>query len=122
MIKSFLIVVLLVALGLSAIITRPTEQSARAFIAGGQQPAASGPKPLTDTVISAIVKPSDLNGPTLPAGYVFKDRLLWVEVEKDGQSVYTGVLAHWFKHDPPVPVTPGKSDSPLASIQSSRGR
>ena len=28
-----------------------------------------------------------------------KDRILWVDVEKDGKVVYTGVFAHWFARD-----------------------
>jgi hypothetical protein len=26
----------------------------------------------------------------------FKDRLLWVDVQRDGKTIYTGAFAHWF--------------------------
>ncbi len=29
-------------------------------------------------------------------GVTFKDRWLWIDVQKDGQTLYTGVFAHWF--------------------------
>ncbi|HEY2584189.1 MAG TPA: hypothetical protein VGI81_00330 [Tepidisphaeraceae bacterium] len=31
-------------------------------------------------------------------GCTFKDRLLWVDVQKDGKTVYTGAFGHWFNH------------------------
>lgn len=35
-------------------------------------------------------------------GYIrsaeFKDRLLWVDVQKDGKTVYTGAFSTWFEH------------------------
>jgi hypothetical protein len=115
-IKSFFIVVLGLALAAAAFITRPTEQSARSFLTGGAQPSAEPPKKLTDAVKDTLVKSVDQAVQTtqgLPAGYEFKDRILWVEVVKDGQTVYTGVLSHWIKHEP-APVSNAKPDVALA--------
>jgi hypothetical protein len=120
-IKSFLIMVLAVALLVAGVMTRPSEQSARAFLAGGEQPVAAAPRPLADVLKDAVIKSAD--GPAvLPTGYVFKDRVLWVEVQKDGQTVYTGVLAHWFKQDPPVQPLRARDETTVAIIQPARGR
>jgi len=31
-------------------------------------------------------------------GATFADRLLWVDVKKDGRTVYTGIFSHWVAH------------------------
>ena len=113
MIKSFLILVLGAGLLLAALVTRPSEQSARAFLSDGQQPAAAAPQTLGETVKDVLVKSVDEGQAGVPQGYAFKDRILWVEVHKDGRPVYTGVLSHWFKHDA-VSAEIGKIDPKLA--------
>jgi hypothetical protein len=114
-IKSFFIIVLAIALAAAAFVTRPTEQSARAFLVGGAQPTAEPPKTLSVAVKDTLVKTVEqgVQGPAgLPSGYEFKDRILWVEVVKDGQTIYTGVLSHWIKHEP---TTPGKKETTVVA-------
>jgi hypothetical protein len=106
-IKSFLILVLGTALAVAGVVTRPSEQSARSFLATGTQPTADAPKTLGIAVKDALFKSAEQAQQGLPVGYEFRDRVLWVEVVKDGQTVYTGALAHWVKHDPkPATTTP----------------
>ena len=103
MIKSFFIIVLAIALAAAAFVTRPTEQSARAFLVGDAQPMAEPPKTLTVALKDTLVKSVEQGVQEregLPSGYEFKDRILWVEVVKDGHTIYTGVLSHWIKHEP----------------------
>ena len=109
MIKSFLILVLGVALAVAGVVTRPSEQSARSFLASGTQPPAEAPKTLAVAVKDVLFKSAEQAQEGLPVGYEFKDRVLWVEVVKDGQTVYTGALAHWVKHDPKPAATPADS-------------
>lgn len=125
MIKTFFIAVLTLALVVAAFVTRPSERSARAFLTGDAAAATiDGPKPLNVAIKDALVKSVDDGQAGVPSGYVFKDRVLWVEVhDADGRSVYTGALAHWFKHEPPAavptPASPNaKPDAPLASAKS----
>ena len=116
MIKSFLILVLAAALLLAALVTRPSEQSARAFLSDGKQPAAAAPRTVADTIKHALIKSVDEGQPGVPKGYAFKDRVLWVEVHKDGRPTHTGVLSHWFEHAPAAtPAGQDKADPKLAS-------
>jgi len=110
--KSFLIFVLGIALILAGFVTRPSEMSAAAFMTGNQQPIAPGPRTIADTLKDALVKNVDTGKAGVPAGFEFKDRVLWVEVVKDGRTVYTGVLSHWIKHEE-LPAL--KTDPKLAS-------
>ena len=116
MIKSFLIVVLGGALLLAALVTRPSEQSARAFLSAGRQPTAANPQTLAETIKNVLIKSVEEGEAGVPDGYAFKDRVLWVEVHKDGRPTHTGVLSHWFKHDPAAtPAGQDKGDAKLAS-------
>lgn len=117
MFKSFLIVILVLALALSAVITRPSEISARGFVTAGTQPAAQGPQTVSAALRDVVAKSGDTADQCLPPGYEFKDRVLWVEVVKDGQTLYTGVLSHWIKHDVANSATPTlpKVDKPVVA-------
>lgn len=117
MFKTSLIVVLTVALAAAAFLTRPSERSAKAFLDGGSQPVVDPPKPVAVAVKDAILKavePGQSGG--LPSGYEFRDRVLWVDVVKDGQTVYTGALAHWVKRDP----QPTTAAVPVVAVSASR--
>ena len=117
MIKSFLIVVLAAGLALAALVTRPSERSAAAFLADGRQPAAAAPGTLAETLKDVLIKAADAKQGGVPKAYEFKDRVLWVEVRKDGRTAYTGVLSHWIRHDirPDAPASPDKAGPKLAS-------
>jgi hypothetical protein len=123
-IKSFLILVLGTALAIAGVVTRPSEQSARSFLASGAQPTADSPKSLGVAVKDVLFKSAEQAKEGLPAGYEFKDRVLWVEVVKDGQTVYTGALAHWIKHEPKPAGSPsdpgGTAVSRAAAAQAFR--
>ncbi|MDB5295585.1 MAG: hypothetical protein JWO31_1568 [Phycisphaerales bacterium] len=114
MIKTFLILVLGAALLVAGVVTRPSERSAAAFLSDGRQPAAAAPQSMGETIRDAIVKSAGPLRDGVPDGYEFKDRVLWVDVYRDGRPAYTGVLSHWFKLDPPK-ADAGKSDSKLAA-------
>ena len=103
------------ALILAGFVTRPSEMSAASFMTGNQQTIAPGPRTVADTLKDALVKNVDLGKPGVPDGYEFKDRVLWVEVVKDGQTVYTGVLSHWIKHEAPPALKSEPKETKLAS-------
>ena len=81
--KSFIILVLLAALSAAAFFTRPSEASFRDMMA---QKSTSD-----DThVLSRFF--DQVRGKTLADGCVFNDRLLYVSVQKDGKTAYTGAV------------------------------
>lgn len=117
MIKSTLILILGLALVLATLVTRPSELSARTFLGTGRQPVAGGPKTLGETVKDVLIKSAESTEAKVPEGYEFKDRVLWVEVQKDGHTVYTGVLSHWFEHAPATPASSSPAVEPkIASL------
>jgi hypothetical protein len=86
--KTFLIVLLSAALLAAALFTRPDEQNFRDHLA---RSAASGDatnfrRAMAEMEAEAFAETCD-----------FKDRLLWVDVQRDGKTIYTGAFAHWFK-------------------------
>ncbi|HEX8916017.1 MAG TPA: hypothetical protein VF796_26960 [Humisphaera sp.] len=119
MFKSFLITVLSIALLLCGFVTRPSERSARGFLANDREAAQpDGPKTVGTALKDAIIKSADVGEKGVPDGLVFKDRGLWVEVQDtSGRTLYTGALAHWVKHEPPPAATPGKpGEAPIAAV------
>ncbi len=97
--KNVLIIILALALIAAAFVTRPSEESFQAFIGTHQQPTAAPPKKLSRAITDAIIKSleSESDGPSDRESantYEFKDRILWVEVQRDGQHVYTGAFSH----------------------------
>ena len=104
--KTFLILILSLALLGSAFFTRPTEADFRQYVAE-QVKADSGN--LLDQFLS------EGRSEDLIEGSTFRDRYLWVTVERDGRTVYTGAFAHWFDHgDLKEKVDAAKRAKPLA--------
>ena len=105
--KTFLIFLLGVLLLASAVFTRPSEVSLRDYLTDAPsrtRPSVTLPGPpggpLSESETDAFL-----------AGCTISDRILWVSVQKDGRTLYTGAFAHWFPHahaqtPPPVASTP----------------
>jgi hypothetical protein len=86
--KTVLILILSLALAGAAFFTRPSEQSFKAFV---KQKAEKNDIGFFEKIVFGDPAEQYLEK------CKFKDRLLWVDVEKDGKAVYTGAFAHWFK-------------------------
>ena len=88
--KSFIILVLLVALGAAAFFTRPSEANFKEFVV--QQSTTADRN-------FFLERPSTRRAPQrFVDGCTFNDRLLWVSVQKDGKTLYTGAFSHWFNN------------------------
>ena len=85
-----LIILLSIALLGAAFFTRPTEQGFRDHVKAHLPPdSRAWPE--------RMLKPQQSAEQFLREAQ-FKDRYLWVQVEKDGRVVYTGAFDHWFEH------------------------
>ncbi len=124
MFKSFLITVLSIALLVCGFVTRPSERSARGFLANDREAVVpEGPKTVGTALKDAIIKSADVGEKGVPDGLVFKDRGLWVEVQDPaGRTLYTGLLAHWVKNDPPAATPTKPSEAPIAAVATTSGR
>jgi len=93
--KTILIILLLIALSAAAFFTRPSQGDFNAYVKG-QIP--DKPRGFWDKVLNR--KP---DSEQFLDGCTFKDRFVYVQVEKDGQVIYTGAFDHWFAHGTPIP-------------------
>ena len=85
--KSILILILSLALASAAFFTRPTRADFKNYIV---QQGTKGDG-------NVFAKGWDeYQAKNFADNCDFKDRFLWVDVQKDGQSVYTGAFSHWF--------------------------
>src|SRR5438477_203019 len=85
--KTLIIVVLLVALGTGAALSRPSEASFQAMY---KTKADSEAKGLVEKVFEGSKTENYLKHCT------YKNRIFWADVEHDGQTIYTGAFSHWF--------------------------
>jgi hypothetical protein len=85
--KTVIILVLLVALGAGAALSRPSEASFQEMY---KAKADSQSKGLVEKVFESSKTDSYLKHCT------YKNRIFWADVEHDGQTVYTGAFSHWF--------------------------
>ena len=92
--KTFLIMILSFALAGGAWLSKPSEQSLRAMV---KQKAEAELK-ADRTVFDVILKKKD-PAEQLLSELRFKDHVLWVTVERDGKTVYTGAFNTWFASD-----------------------
>jgi len=85
--KTVIIIALFLALLAAAFFTRPDQHDFKSFIVKEQ----------TKTDTNDFKKAIDQ---TIAEKYAdhcqFKDRLLWVDVQREGRTIYTGAFAHWF--------------------------
>jgi multidrug efflux pump subunit AcrB len=85
--KTFIIIVLFFALLAAAFFTRPDQHDFKSFIVKQQ----------TKNDTNDIKKAIDQTIAEKYADHVqFKDRYLWVDVQREGKTIYTGAFAHWF--------------------------
>jgi hypothetical protein len=82
--KSLLILILALALAAAAFITRPGKREFALYLLDTQVPQNSAWAPADFERADHVVR-----------HVTFKDRYLWVDVERDGKVIYTGAFAHW---------------------------
>lgn len=87
--KSFIIFLLLAALLAAAFFTRPTEADFTRYIT---QEKAAGQTNLIKVGWAQFQADQYVQGCT------FNNRLLWVDVQRNGKTIYTGAFGHWFSH------------------------
>jgi hypothetical protein len=88
--KSFLITFLATALAAAAFYTRPGQRELVFHLIDAQAAQAN----------RSWRKADAEKADKLAKNITIRDRLLWVEAEKDGQVIYTGAFAHWFENTP----------------------
>ena len=85
--KWYIAVVVTVALLAAALVTRPTEGSFSNYLERRvRAKAAGGSGPLSLAMDRRL----------FPKNYTYKNRYLWVDMELDGEVLYTGAFDHWF--------------------------
>jgi len=82
--KSLLILILALALAAAAFVTRPGKREFALYLLDTQVPQGSTWGPADFDRADHVVK-----------HVTFKDRYLWVDVERDGKVIYSGVFSHW---------------------------
>src|SRR5262245_49736718 len=90
MIKSLIILVLTLALAAGAFLSRPSPSDFKPFIKQKFEQSTSNP-------VEKFV--ADMKAESFVKDCTIKDRLLWVSVQKDGKSVYTGAFNQWWGSD-----------------------
>ena len=93
--KTFLIFVLSAALLAVSCLTRPTESSFKDYLIqtrSALQLASAG----SHATVAKDAVPEEIS--RYLEQCTFADRLLWVDVKKDGRTVYTGIFSHWVAH------------------------
>jgi len=105
--KTFFISLLTLTLLAAAVFTRPSAASFRDFLTGAEPrvaPSVALPGPAGGAIGTADAQ-QYLDGCSV------SDRILWVDVSRDGRTIYTGAFGHWFGHGtaaPPAPGSPGR--------------
>ena len=100
--KSTLIMILTAALCAAAFFTRPSEQDFRDFVKQRVRNEGEGGDGDPRNIARRL-----LNRPTATEAFLkdvrFEDRYLWVQVERDGRPIYTGLFDHWWDHSGAAP-------------------
>jgi hypothetical protein len=87
--KTAIILVLLVALLGGAALSRPTQDNFKEFVTAK---FTQNDKGVLTTGFDQFRADNFFKSCT------FSNRILWTDVQKDGQTVYTGAFSHWFSH------------------------
>lgn len=87
--KSAIIFLLLLALGAAAFFTKPSQADFKQYIVNQKTGSDKG---LLKVGWDQLQADQFVNSCT------FNNRFFWVDVQKDGKTVYTGAFAHWFNH------------------------
>jgi hypothetical protein len=114
--KTFLILILSLIVLSAAFLTRPTEASFRIMAKTEMTRSAGG-------LLDKIVLDDKIDG--FLKECTFKDRVLWTEVERNGQRQYVGLFSHWVEMEngrpvgarPAMPIDEAKSPGLLAMAQ-----
>jgi hypothetical protein len=85
--KNAIIAILALALVAAAFLTRPTEDDFEQFVLAHAAKDRRSPA-------ERFIRPSR-SQPTLEHAE-FYDRILWVEIRKDGKTLYAGAFNHWW--------------------------
>ena len=93
MIKSLIILALLLLLIAGAFLSRPSAESLRPYL---QQKMSA---PTGGSGVGGVVQGwrNDAQRDAYMKSLTFRNRLLWMDVQRDGQTVYTGAFAHWWQ-------------------------
>jgi hypothetical protein len=87
--KTLLIVILAAVLCGGAFLSRPNSQQLKVFLTNRY--AKGSKNPLSQFLSGA-------RADQFIRDAQFKDRLLWVDVQRDGKTFYTGAFSTWFEH------------------------
>lgn len=85
--KTFIILLLSVALLAAAFFTRPSQADFGRYI---NEQKTAGQSGLLKTTWAQVQADQFVQGCT------YNDRFLWVDVQRGGQTIYTGAFGHWF--------------------------
>lgn len=85
--KSLIIFVLLIALLAAAFFTRPSQGDFQRYVT---QEKTAGQTNLIKEGWAQFQADQYVRGCT------FNDRLLWIDVQRSGRTIYTGAFGHWF--------------------------
>ncbi|HSI34732.1 MAG: hypothetical protein ACAI43_08630 [Phycisphaerae bacterium] len=90
--KTLLILVLLLALGGGAYLSKPSEASFKEMI----RKKMEGEK---DDLVGYVMHFGKGKADRFLEGCTFKDRVLWLTVEHNGKKIYWGAFNSWFSSD-----------------------
>ena len=99
MIKSLIILVLLLVLVAGAFLSRPSPGSLKAYL---QQKNAATSGGGAGGLLQGLLNDAQID--SYLQTLTVKDRLLWVDVQRNGQTVYTGAFAHWWQRSSATPA------------------
>jgi hypothetical protein len=85
--KSFIIVILVVALAAAAYFTRPSKADFQNYVVAK---STSGDTNFFSAGWDKMQAENFANSVNI------SDKLLWVDVQQDGTTIYTGAFGHWF--------------------------
>jgi hypothetical protein len=88
--KTLFILILLIALVGGAVLSKPSQKDFAVMIRQ-KMSAEKG-----DNLLKVIFSGGKDKTERYLQGCTFKDRGVWMDVERDGQRVYTGAFGHWF--------------------------
>ena len=91
--KTLLIFILAAALAAGAALSRPSEADFKAYYRQQAQQQSKGG-------LQRLFLGSSID--SYLSHCTYKNRLLWADVERDGQTVYTGAFSHWFSRGQPA--------------------
>ena len=92
--KTLLIFLLGLTLAAAAFFTRPSDASFKDYLTSAR-PRTAASLSLRKPFNSAM---SDSDADRYVQSCTVADRFLWVEIRRDGKTLFTGVFGQWFPH------------------------